>query len=189
MLIYDSASRHPKPWTMSSPPTGWATISTQRNREDKRPLYGAPPTIPSTCPFEGSDMNDATLNWIANFIWGIANDVLRALYVRGKYRDVILPMTVLRRLDAVLAPTKRGEAEGSLLTRSSDGQMLFLVNMLSKTKPGRGLGSRIAEVHNGTSLFTGTIGQARVTSAAGLSRPMSTLLGCSISPTTAPPKP
>ena len=46
-------------------------------------------------------------NWIANFIWGIADDVLRDLYVRGKYRDVILPMTVLRRLDAVLEPTKQ----------------------------------------------------------------------------------
>ncbi len=47
------------------------------------------------------------LNWIANYIWGIADDVLRDVYVRGKYRDVILPMTVLRRLDAVLEPTKR----------------------------------------------------------------------------------
>jgi len=46
------------------------------------------------------------LSWIANFIWGIADDVLRDLYVRGKYRDVILPMTVLRRLDAVLEPTQ-----------------------------------------------------------------------------------
>ncbi|MGK5169595.1 type I restriction-modification system subunit M [Geodermatophilus sp. CPCC 205761] len=44
---------------------------------------------------------------IASFIWGIADDVLRDLYVRGKYRDVILPFTVLRRLDAVLEPTKR----------------------------------------------------------------------------------
>ena len=47
------------------------------------------------------------LNWITNFIWGIADDVLRDLYTRGKYRDVILPMTVLRRLDAVLEPTKQ----------------------------------------------------------------------------------
>ncbi len=47
------------------------------------------------------------LSWIANFIWGIADDVLRDLYVRGKYRDVILPMTVLRRLDAVLEPTQQ----------------------------------------------------------------------------------
>ena len=51
-------------------------------------------------------MDQSHLNWIANFIWGIADDVLRDLYVRGKYRDVILPMTVLRRLDAVLEPTK-----------------------------------------------------------------------------------
>lgn len=43
---------------------------------------------------------------ISNFIWNIADDVLRDIYVRGKYRDVILPMTVIRRLDAVLEPTK-----------------------------------------------------------------------------------
>jgi len=52
-------------------------------------------------------MGNGDLNWIANFIWGIADDVLRDLYVRGKYRDVILPMTVLRRLDAVLEPSKQ----------------------------------------------------------------------------------
>src|SRR5437870_9244984 len=52
-------------------------------------------------------MEEGQLNWVANFIWGIADDVLRDLYVRGKYRDVILPMTVLRRLDAVLEPTKQ----------------------------------------------------------------------------------
>src|SRR5215468_8783068 len=51
-------------------------------------------------------MSNGDLNWIANFIWGIADDVLRDLYVRGKYRDVILPMTVLRRLDSVLEPSK-----------------------------------------------------------------------------------
>ena len=43
---------------------------------------------------------------ISNFIWNIADDVLRDVYVRGKYRDVILPMTVIRRLDAVLEPSK-----------------------------------------------------------------------------------
>ena len=43
---------------------------------------------------------------VSSFIWGIADDVLRDVYVRGKYRDVILPMTVIRRLDAVLEPTK-----------------------------------------------------------------------------------
>jgi type I restriction enzyme M protein len=52
-------------------------------------------------------MSNGDLNWITNFIWGIADDVLRDLYVRGKYRDVILPMTVLRRLDAVLEPSKQ----------------------------------------------------------------------------------
>ena len=52
-------------------------------------------------------MSKGDLNWIANYIWGIADDVLRDLYVRGKYRDVILPMTVLRRLDAVLEGSKQ----------------------------------------------------------------------------------
>ena len=52
-----------------------------------------------------------------------------------------------------------GDAEYSLLTRSSDGQMLFLANMLGKMKHESRLGSRIAEVHNGSSLFTGDAGQ------------------------------
>jgi type I restriction enzyme M protein len=56
-------------------------------------------------------MDSAQLNWITNFIWGIADDCLRDIFVRGKYRDVILPMTVLRRLDAVLEPTKAAVLE------------------------------------------------------------------------------
>ena len=51
-------------------------------------------------------MDTAQHNRIADFIWSIADDVLRDVYVRGKYRDVILPMTVVRRLDSVLEPTK-----------------------------------------------------------------------------------
>ncbi|TIP81333.1 MAG: SAM-dependent DNA methyltransferase, partial [Mesorhizobium sp.] len=51
-----------------------------------------------------------------------------------------------------------GDPEYSLVTRSSDGQMLFLANMLSKMKHNTPLGSRIAEVHNGSSLFTGDAG-------------------------------
>ena len=52
-----------------------------------------------------------------------------------------------------------GDPEFSLITRSSDGQMLFLVNLLSKMKHTTRMGSRIAEVHNGSSLFTGDAGQ------------------------------
>ena len=55
----------------------------------------------------GCFVDQSQLNWITNYIWGIADDVLRDLYVRGKYRDVILPMTVLRRLDSVLEPGKQ----------------------------------------------------------------------------------
>ena len=51
-------------------------------------------------------MDNQTYNAIVNFIWSIADDCLRDVYVRGKYRDVILPMTVIRRLDAVLEDTK-----------------------------------------------------------------------------------
>ena len=56
-------------------------------------------------------MEQSQLTWITNFIWGIADDVLRDLYVRGKYRDVILPMTVLRRLDGELEQTKSAVLE------------------------------------------------------------------------------
>ena len=52
-------------------------------------------------------MELAQHNSLVSFIWGIADDVLRDVYVRGKYRDVILPMTVIRCLDAVLEPTKQ----------------------------------------------------------------------------------
>jgi type I restriction enzyme M protein len=52
-----------------------------------------------------------------------------------------------------------GDPEYSLLTRSSDGQMLFLANMVSKMKNDTPLGSRIAEIHSGSSMFTGDAGQ------------------------------
>ena len=51
-------------------------------------------------------MNHTVHNKLVSFIWGIADDCLRDVYVRGKYRDVILPMVVLRRLDTLLEPTK-----------------------------------------------------------------------------------
>jgi type I restriction enzyme M protein len=56
-------------------------------------------------------MNTAVHNKLVSFIWSIADDCLRDVYVRGKYRDVILPMTVLRRLDALLEPTKEAVLE------------------------------------------------------------------------------
>ena len=52
-------------------------------------------------------MNQVTHNGIVSLIWGIADDVLRDLFKRGKYPDVILPMCVVRRMDAVLEPTKK----------------------------------------------------------------------------------
>jgi type I restriction enzyme M protein len=52
-------------------------------------------------------MDQATHNKIVSFLWGIADDVLRDLFKRGKYPGVILPMCVLRRFDAVLEPTKQ----------------------------------------------------------------------------------
>ncbi len=51
--------------------------------------------------------DQSQIKWISDFIWNIADDRLRDVYVRGKYRDVILPFTVLRRLDAVLEATKQ----------------------------------------------------------------------------------
>jgi type I restriction enzyme M protein len=52
-------------------------------------------------------MNHVLHNAIVNFIWGIADDVLRDVYVRAKYRDFSLPMTVIRPFDALLEPAKQ----------------------------------------------------------------------------------
>lgn len=53
---------------------------------------------------------ESSYNQIVSLIWNIADDVLRDVFLRGQYRDVILPMVVLRRLDALLEPTK-GDVE------------------------------------------------------------------------------
>ncbi len=58
-------------------------------------------------------MNQKVHNQIVSFIWSIADDVLRDVFVRGKYRDIILPFTVLRRLDALLVPTKEKVLEAA----------------------------------------------------------------------------
>jgi type I restriction enzyme M protein len=58
-------------------------------------------------------MNKRVHNQIVSFIWSIADDVLRDVFVRGKYRDIILPFTVIRRLDALLVPTKNEVLEAN----------------------------------------------------------------------------
>jgi type I restriction enzyme M protein len=79
-------------------------------------LLSSPPQRSTVAPSVGAaraalephaHMDQASHSRVVSFIWGIADDVLRDLFVRGKYRDVILPMCVLRRLDAVLEPTKK----------------------------------------------------------------------------------
>ncbi len=69
-------------------------------------------------------MNQKVHNQIVSFIWSIADDVLRDVFVRGKYRDIILPFTVLRRLDALLVPTKEKvlEANAFLIKQNIDNK-------------------------------------------------------------------
>ncbi|MFY3704154.1 type I restriction-modification system subunit M [Achromobacter dolens] len=90
--------------------------------------------------------DQSQIKWVADFIWNIADDRLRDVYVRGKYRDVILPFTVLRRLDAVLESTKQdvldrkkfldthnvAEQDGAL--RMTAGQAFYNVSEFTLTK-------------------------------------------------------
>lgn len=75
-------------------------------------------------------MNNQEYNSIVSFIWGIADDCLRDVYVRGKYRDVILPMTVIRRLDVMLEETKPAvlEMKRQLEAAKIDNQWPALCN-------------------------------------------------------------
>ena len=66
-------------------------------------------------------MNLTLHNKIVSFIWSIADDCLRDVYVRGKYRDVILPMFVLRRLDCLLERTKEAVMEEVRFQRQDAG--------------------------------------------------------------------
>jgi type I restriction enzyme M protein len=59
-----------------------------------------------------------------SFIWSIADDCLRDIYVRGKYRDVILSMVILRRLDSLLEPTKE-KVLGKSLAQNQESEPLF----------------------------------------------------------------
>jgi type I restriction enzyme M protein len=71
---------------------------------------------------------------IVNFIWGVADDALRDVYVRGKYRDVILPLTVIRRLDALLEPTKAEvlERQKALREKKLSAEQIETVLITSK---------------------------------------------------------
>jgi type I restriction enzyme M protein len=66
-------------------------------------------------------VNHQSHNKLVSFIWSIADDCLRDVYVRGKYRDVILPMVVLRRLDALLEPSKEQVLEEVRFQRDEAG--------------------------------------------------------------------
>lgn len=79
-------------------------------------------------------MDNQVHNAIVNFIWSIADDCLRDVYVRGKYRDVILPMTVIRRLDAQLEDTKPAvlELKKKLDAAKIDNQWPALCNEASQ---------------------------------------------------------
>ena len=81
-------------------------------------------------------MNQKVHNQIVSFIWGIADDVLRDVFVRGKYRDIILPFTVLRRLDALLVPTKEKVLEADKFMRK---QKIDDKSALQNITPLRGL--------------------------------------------------
>ena len=66
---------------------------------------------------------------MVSLIWNIADDVLRDVFLRGQYRDVILPMIVLRRLDALLEPTK-AEVDAEVKENGVDADVLFDITKL-----------------------------------------------------------
>ena len=78
-------------------------------------------------------MNQAVHNKLVSFIWSIADDCLRDVYVRGKYRDVILPMVVLRRLDALLEPSKDAVLEELRFQKEDAGFTEFDENGLRES--------------------------------------------------------
>ena len=88
-------------------------------------------------------MNNQIQNSIVSFIWGIADDCLRDIYVRGKYRDVILPMTVIRRLDAVLEETKQAvldmkdKLDAAGITNQTDALCISAGQAFCNTSPFR----------------------------------------------------
>lgn len=109
--------------------------------------------------------DQSQIKWISDFIWNIADNRLRDVYVRGKYRDVILPFTVLRRLDAVLEGTKQkvlerkrfldknnvAEQDGAL--RMAAGQAFYNVSEFTLAKlKASSQGQRLREDSSPTSM-------------------------------------
>lgn len=88
-------------------------------------------------------MDNQIHNQIVSFIWSIADDCLRDVYVRGKYRDVILPMTVIRRLDAVLEDTKqrvmdmKAKLDAAGITNQTDALCVTAGQAFCNTSPFR----------------------------------------------------
>ena len=74
-------------------------------------------------------MEDAAHSQMVSLIWNIADDVLRDVFLRGQYRDVILPMIVLRRLDALLEPTK-AEVDSEVKENGIDPDVLVDITRL-----------------------------------------------------------
>ncbi len=68
-------------------------------------------------------MTHTAHNKLVSFIWSIADDCLRDVYVRGKYRDIILPFVVLRRIDSLLETTKDAVLEEVRYQREDAGQI------------------------------------------------------------------
>ena len=141
-------------------------------------------------------MDHATHNKIVSFIWSIADDCLRDVFVRGKYRDVILPMFVLRRIDCLLEDTKeavlaevkfqKDEAGMAVLDpdglREASGQVFYNTSKFTLKSL---LGNPTSPRSSPSSIFATRSGKwARRTPSTALSRNL--WPRTSISPTTTP---
>ncbi|WP_337601529.1 type I restriction-modification system subunit M N-terminal domain-containing protein [Methanobrevibacter smithii] len=62
----------------------------------------------------------------ANFIWSIADSILRGYYKRNDYQKVILPFTVLKRFDSVLSYSKDAVVQAYEKNKNDDGLELIL---------------------------------------------------------------
>ena len=82
------------------------------------------------------NLNTQSLQPIINFLWTVADDVLVNTYQKGKYKDVILPMVVIRRLDLLLEPTKDQVLETFLQYKD---KLQNLDSLLTNSKFGSGL--------------------------------------------------